>query len=338
MTFRIEIEANELTETEARGLVALFRELHPGIASAWPASDEPDLFTPTAVIRRADGSTFRPSPDTLVGNALAAGGPGATIGVSLGDAGTLDVDTPNDPATVFGDPAALYQALGGTLPADPVTPAEAFGDPSFTGAPSVVAPVPAVAPAPVDLDRHGLPYDARIHSTPAKKNADLSWRAKRGVSNETVATVEAELRQLMAASGGPPPVSPPAPSPTVPSPPPASIAAPPPGSPSATVPTPPTPSAAAAGPGPAATTVASPSDVPAAPTAQAPTGAQLFAALMRRVNASQNRADNPLTKEQTDEALQACELTKLPDFIRRPDLIPVFESVLEDRLAPAPAA
>lgn len=42
-------------------------------------------------------------------------------------------------------------------------------------------------------DKDGLPWDERIHSNPPKKNADGSWRARRGVKPETVAEVVAEL-------------------------------------------------------------------------------------------------------------------------------------------------
>lgn len=51
-------------------------------------------------------------------------------------------------------------------------------------------------PAPRDLgpvDATGLPWDARIHSDPPKTNKDGTWRARRGVSAETVAEVTVEL-------------------------------------------------------------------------------------------------------------------------------------------------
>lgn len=44
-----------------------------------------------------------------------------------------------------------------------------------------------------DRDANGLPWDDRIHSTPAKLKADGAWRARRGVSDELVAEVTAEL-------------------------------------------------------------------------------------------------------------------------------------------------
>ena len=52
------------------------------------------------------------------------------------------------------------------------------------------------------VDSTGLPWDARIHSTPASINKGTSkWRAKKGVAADLVAQVEAELR-ARAAGGG----------------------------------------------------------------------------------------------------------------------------------------
>lgn len=56
--------------------------------------------------------------------------------------------------------------------------------------------VPEAIEAP-ELDSNGLPHDERIHSVPAKANADGSWRARRGVDKALVAEVEAVLRAAM---------------------------------------------------------------------------------------------------------------------------------------------
>lgn len=75
----------------------------------------------------------------------------------------------------------------------------------FTDAPgvSVAPPPPPAAAAPaapstsgaVELDKSGLPWDARIHSDAAEKLSQKGlWKRKRGVSDELVAQVEAELR------------------------------------------------------------------------------------------------------------------------------------------------
>ena len=44
------------------------------------------------------------------------------------------------------------------------------------------------------VDSTGLPWDDRIHSTPAKLTSKGVWRAKRGVADTLVTQVEAELR------------------------------------------------------------------------------------------------------------------------------------------------
>jgi hypothetical protein len=77
-------------------------------------------------------------------------------------------------------------------PAPPAAPAA----PAVPAAPAAPA---AAAPAGVDVDKAGLPYDARIHSKPPSKKKDGYWRQKRGVDEATVASVTAELQQAMAA-------------------------------------------------------------------------------------------------------------------------------------------
>lgn len=47
--------------------------------------------------------------------------------------------------------------------------------------------------APSNLDAKGRSWDERIHASSKAKNADGTWRAKRGVAAELVAEVEAEL-------------------------------------------------------------------------------------------------------------------------------------------------
>jgi hypothetical protein len=84
-------------------------------------------------------------------------------------------------------------------------------------------PAPAT-PAGVSLDKDGLPWDARIHTSSKATNADGSWRRKRGVNEAEVTHVEGELRQLMGITPAPlpsptpiaavpPPPPPPAPTP-----------------------------------------------------------------------------------------------------------------------------
>ena len=105
-----------------------------------------------------------------------------------------------DASVAFGDPVA----------------AAVFADTTATTFPwTLSAPLPPVsdaqtAPAAptthaggVDLDKHGLPWDGRIHASTKRKNVDDSWTTKRGVDLALVASVEAELRQVMGATGVP---------------------------------------------------------------------------------------------------------------------------------------
>lgn len=51
----------------------------------------------------------------------------------------------------------------------------------------------------VDLDKNGFPWDARIHSGNKEKTVKGVWRSRRGVTDETIAQVEAELRAVLGA-------------------------------------------------------------------------------------------------------------------------------------------
>ena len=74
---------------------------------------------------------------------------------------------------------------------------------STTTAPSSDNPESQPTTGP-DLDADGLPWDARIHAGSKKKNqGDGCWKKKRGIDDETRATVEAELRQVMAVPAAP---------------------------------------------------------------------------------------------------------------------------------------
>jgi len=58
------------------------------------------------------------------------------------------------------------------------------------------------------LDKNGLPWDGRIHSSSKNKNSDGSWRYLRGVDKDLIGIVEAELRQLTSNDAPPPPPPP----------------------------------------------------------------------------------------------------------------------------------
>ena len=54
------------------------------------------------------------------------------------------------------------------------------------------------------VDAEGIPWDDRIHSTPAKRTKNGIWRKKRGVQESMISQVEAELKAKLAATPVPP--------------------------------------------------------------------------------------------------------------------------------------
>lgn len=91
-----------------------------------------------------------------------------------------------------------------------------------TGTDEPDEPAVAVAGDPNERDSAGLPWHDQIHSKARSKNADGTWRKRKGVQSDLVTAVEAQLR---AANNAPapavapvaPPATPPAaPAPTVP--------------------------------------------------------------------------------------------------------------------------
>lgn len=61
------------------------------------------------------------------------------------------------------------------------------------------------SPTSDGLDKNGLPWDGRIHSSSKNKNSDGSWRYLRGVDKDLIGIVEAELSQLTSNDAPPPP-------------------------------------------------------------------------------------------------------------------------------------
>lgn len=212
-----------------------------------------------------------------------------------------------DPSAVFAasaDPAAVFAAAPQPeLPGDDAGDLDAGGDATAPAGspPPPPAQAPATAPAGVQLDKAGLPWDARIHATVAggggKVNAtDGLWRAKKGVSADLVKTVETELRAALSAAPAPPPA-------------PVAPAAPPPPPPVADAPT-------VAPPG---------APLPAATGAETP--ARQFASVMRDV--TQLQSAGRLTADDVNATLTACGLETLRDLLVRPDLIPTFRATVE---------
>ena len=98
--------------------------------------------------------------------------------------------------------AKILNALTGTTSLATVTAAAQLA-PTFTGQ---LAPVTQPQTAPVtqpqtaptapsgEVDSTGLPWDERIHAKTKAKNANGTWRTRRGVDDAMFAAVEAQLR------------------------------------------------------------------------------------------------------------------------------------------------
>ena len=104
-------------------------------------------------------------------------------------------------------PAAIPGTTSTATSTAPVPPA-----PMPANAAPIAAPPTANHAGGVELDKHGLPWDGRIHAESKTKITDGSWRKKRNVDPALAAQVEAGLRQVM---GAPAPAATAAPAPAV---------------------------------------------------------------------------------------------------------------------------
>lgn len=238
-----------------------------------------------------------------------------------GAAGPTLADVGLAPAAAFGVPPA---PLGVSVPLAVSIPAIAGG--------STVAPPPPVNTAPitttpgvassaagassggVELDKHGLPWDGRIHVESKNKIADGTWRKKRNLDPTLVAAVEAELRQVMGAAPAPLAQG------VAPAPTPVSVAA------STTVPPAPTgavPQPVAPPPAPVPVAGAAPS-MPAAPSA-APAGEvpqdarQQFVGLVGRASAAIQ--GQKVTQAEVNQCCADAGVPALPLLANRLDLV-----------------
>jgi hypothetical protein len=237
MSMQINVDPAGLTQ-EQREAVAGFILAYPSKACGGTChtsvgaeihdnAETVSLRTPTAVAANSLGAMLELN-DEIAQLAKEGGEFDASVafGAPVGDATA---------AAVFGStpaPSIAVAAPSLTAPAD--TTATTFAaapnvpaSPALNTAPA--APIAALQTAnpvgAVDLDKHGLPWDGRIHAESKAKITDGTWRKKRGADLALIATVEAELRQVMGAA--PAPVAPPPPAPVAP-PPPAPVAPPPP--------------------------------------------------------------------------------------------------------------
>lgn len=108
---------------------------------------------------------------------------------------------PDEAAAAFGVPAApLAVSTPAIAGASTVAPPPPVNTAPITTTPGVASSAAGASSAGVELDKHGLPWDGRIHAESKGKLTDGSWRKKRQVDPALVAQVEAELRQVMGAA------------------------------------------------------------------------------------------------------------------------------------------
>ena len=116
----------------------------------------------------------------------------------------LRAGSPERAAAAFAQPGGGVAPVPLAAPIAPVAPVPAT--PSAT---------PALAPAAVELDTDGLPWDARIHAgTKGKNKSDGRWTGKRGVTDADKVAVLNELRAVYPApvvAAPPAPIAPVAP-------------------------------------------------------------------------------------------------------------------------------
>ena len=101
-------------------------------------------------------------------------------------------DTVRDSAPVLSVPVVSEHMAGLYAPLPP----EHDNDTEAVPAPPLpTTPLPEPPAADTGCDSEGIPWDARIHATTrTKRQNDMTWKLKRGVSEELVTQVKGELR------------------------------------------------------------------------------------------------------------------------------------------------
>lgn len=261
--------------------------------------------------------------------------PAAAFG-NLPQGGIAYNDPPgSDPVAVFGVPAA---PLAGSTPviagASTVAPPPPANTAPITTTPGVASSAAGASSAGVELDKHGLPWDGRIHAESKGKLTDGSWRKKRQVDPALVAQVEAELRQVMGAA----PAAPLAPAAAIPAQPAATVTTPTPGVASSAVavpvppiaPPPPAPSAPVAPVAGAAPTMPAAPNV--APAGDVPQDArQQFVGLVGRASAAIQ--GGKVTQAEVNQICADSGIPALPLLANRLDLVATVASRIDALIA-----
>lgn len=328
MSMQISVDPAGLTQ-EQREAVAGFILAYPSKACGGTCHSKQTLDLEV----RVDTSKATAAVDALAAHTHAAGLPSvATQALDPEIAQLAKEGGEFDASVAFGAPAgdAAAAAVFGSTPAPlplgaTAAPSIAVAAPSLTAPADTTAttfaaiptapvpPAPNTAPAApiaapqtgspvggVDLDKTGLPWDGRIHAESKAKIADGTWRKKRGVDPALVATVEAELRQVMGA----------APAAPVPAPQAATV----------TMPTAGVASLAVAVPAPPTAPVAPVAPPPAAPLGEVPQDARAqFVGLVGRASAAIQAGK--VTQAEITQCCAAAGVPALPLLANRLDLV-----------------
>lgn len=130
--------------------------------------------------------------------AAAPGMPNAGFGVGV----TLPAGATPAPSSAAATPLPTApvvppaSSIAPSMPPAPLAPAAPPAPPAAAPTAAAVPPGPAPA-AGSELDRDGLPWDARIHAATKTKNKDGTWRQKRELDPAVRAAVEAELKAAL---------------------------------------------------------------------------------------------------------------------------------------------
>jgi hypothetical protein len=223
-----------------------------------------------------------------------------------------------DPAAVFAGAVPNVAAPGAGNPA--ISAPNTASTPPVPSSVPAVAGAPASAPAGVDLDAEGLPWDATINAVSADgghpKTADGKWKKKRGVGETYVNERKALLRAALAAGNAAPAGGPVTPPPSASVPPPAGAGAPVP---------PPPPS----NPGNAGAPIPTPQA--SVPTTQGAAGSNVtMAQLLPRVTAAITAGTlTPDSAAGLAKEISGGAIDNVAMFAVRPDLIPALWARLD---------
>lgn len=177
-------------------------------------------------------------------------------------------------------------ALAGVeIPEEP-SAADAFGAES-------PAPTPSVAAAPVAVDRDGIPWDERIHSSSKGTNKDGTWSRRRNTPDALFDSVMAELKG----------------------------AAPNPPAPTTQAPPPPPPPSTAAAPA---------TEVPPPPTTSTATPGSSISFPLLMVKITKNQSAGRIDKATVDSFLGAFDMTDVKDLGKAsPDVVNAINEMVD---------